>query len=197
MITVCCLRWGNRYSKEYVSVLEKQVYKYLNLPHRFVCLTERPQELSCDTIELPSGLPTWWGKVYLFKKGMFKGRVLYLDLDVCITNSLDELVEIPSPFGIIEDWHVPGFNSSVMVWDADTCTQIWDDFSKEVMQTRRGDQDWITECMPMAAVFPPKWCVSYRGNAVPGVPKGAKVVVFHGSPKPHELTSPWIKDYWQ
>jgi hypothetical protein len=194
VLEVACVNWGTKYDPRYVEILEAAVKRNLKAPHEFVCFTDNPKNYRCKTRTLPKGLEGWWNKLFLFSKGCFDSRVLFLDLDICVTGSLDELVEIPSPFCIIEDWHVPGYNSSVFVMDPDSHTEVWEDFNST--EGFPGDQDWITHKIPNAPVFPSGWCVSYRSHAVPGVPRGTKVVVFHGTPKPHEFPSYWVKDYW-
>lgn len=196
MLTVCCVKWGKKYPVEYVTKLEAMVKRNLSVAHEFVCFTDDPGSVKCKARKLPPGLDGWWNKIYLFKRGLFEGRVLFLDLDVVITGSLDELVSVQSRFCTISDWHLPGYNSSVFVMDKDSHPEIWDDFDKTVMDVFNGDQDWITEKIRNAAVFPSQWCVSYRSHAVPGIPKGAKVVVFHGYPKPKDCPSEWIKEHW-
>jgi hypothetical protein len=195
-LTVACVKWGTKYPAKYVNVLQAMVKRSLARDHEFVCFTDDPKGLKCETVKLPGDLKGWWNKLFLFKPGLFSGRVLFLDLDVCITGPLDDLVDYATPFAIIEDWHLPGYNSSVFVMDHDAHPQVWEEFEPRVAKRLHGDQDWITEKIPNAAIFPWPWCVSYRSHAVPGVPKGARVVVFHGEPKPHAMPSPWVERYW-
>ena len=65
-----------------------------------------------------------------------------------------------------------------------------------------GDQEWITACLqPRRPVrtraFPAGWIVSYKKHARRGLPDGAKVVVFHGSPKPHEVDHDYVREHWR
>lgn len=64
-----------------------------------------------------------------------------------------------------------------------------------------GDQEWISaKLLPRQPVrqraFPPGWVVSYKSHARREVPPSAKIVVFHGSPKPHEVDHPYVRDHW-
>ena len=195
MLTVACVKWGRKYSAEYVNILHAMVARNLKREYRFICFTDDPKKIKCETQLLPSGLWGWWNKLWLFSPGLFPGKLLFLDLDVVVTGSLDELVDYASPFAIISDWHLDSYNSSVFTLDRDEETQVWTDFIPAVVNRLPGDQDWITEKVPNAAIFPAQWCVSYRSHAVPGVPRGAKVVVMHGDPKPKEIGG-WVKEYW-
>lgn len=179
MLTVACvLSDGPCYDDSHVVRLAEMVKEHLDEPYRFVVLKNPP-------------LPGWWGKICLFEPGRFEGRVIYLDLDVTIVGDLHSLVYYDAPFVAIQDWLRPTINSSVMVWDAGFADHIFENFTDDVMDRLRGDQDWITEQID-ADTFPPTWCVSYRKSVrkFNTVPTGAKIVVFHGFPKPWEVPCP-------
>ena len=42
---VACVRTGKRYGVEYVARLKAGVARHLTMPHRFMCLTDRPRDL--------------------------------------------------------------------------------------------------------------------------------------------------------
>lgn len=192
-VTVVCVKWGDLYGPEYVNVLHDMVRRNLRYDHRFICYTDDPTGVHCETRELPRGFKTWWNKLPLFRAGEFKGRVLYLDLDVCITGDLEPIVDRK---GIIDDWNIPGYNASVMSWDAGEHTDLWDKFTDDVPQRLRSDQDWMNEIGGWD-ILPDGLCVSYRKDAAREVPEGASVVCFHGEPKPHECPSKWVEDVWR
>ena len=174
---------GGEYDRSHVERLAEQVEKHLTLPHDFSLITV-------------SDKPGFWAKIDLFQPGWCKNRTLYLDLDVTIVGSLDEIVEFPHQFASIKDYQYPLLmNSSVMVWDAGAGDAIYNNFRPAVMEKFHGDQGWISHTMPGAARFPPAWCVSYRQSVQSTgiVPDDARVVVWHGQPKPwtlEELTCP-------
>jgi hypothetical protein len=71
-----------------------------------------------------------------------------------------------------------------------------------------GDQDWITRMVSAkgrqyCGTFPREWIISYkkkdgiRGKQCDVLPPHAKVVVFHGLPKPHEVHYPWVLQHWR
>ena len=172
MLTVACvLSEGPTYNRSHVSRLERMVAEHINQPYRFICLDDSP-------------FPGWWAKISLFQPGRFDGRVLYLDLDVTVTGNLDDLADYPWPFAIIRDWGRFGYNSSVMAWDAGTVDQLYTEFTPQVMNDLRGDQDWVTIKKTDAAKFPRNWCYSYRLGLKTGYPKDMRVCVYHGFPKP-------------
>jgi hypothetical protein len=181
MLTVACvLKEGGIYTREHVSRLRQQLIGRINEPFEFYCLDN-------------SLFFGYWAKISLFKPGRFKGRVLYLDLDVDIVGNLDEIVNYPAPFGSIKDWLNPQMiNSSVMVWDAGYADSIYEKFDPSIIGTLRwsgGDQQYISENFLSITKFPREWCVSYKYDVQPygSVPKNTKVVVYHGHPKPWEI----------
>ena len=148
------------------------VSEHMSQPYKFVCVDDSP-------------FPGWWAKVSLFQPGRFSGRVLYLDLDVTIVGALDDLADYPYPFAAIRDYQYPlQINSSVMAWDAGVADCVYNDFTQEVMDRLHGDQNWVNEKIPDVARFPAGWCRSYRQECRFSVPKGTRVVVWHGMPKP-------------
>lgn len=196
-VTVACVKQGAKYPSEYVNILRAMVGKNLHKLHRFVCLTDDPQGLDegIEVIPLTENLPGWWSKLELFKPGQFEGRVLYLDLDVVVTGPLDPLAETD---GIIKDWHLPGYNSSVMSWSGDEWSLLWTEFTPQVMKDLRGDQDWMNVCADAysrPAHFPADWCISHIGTEQ-WPPAGARVVCFHGAVKPHMKPYPWVELMW-
>jgi uncharacterized Rossmann fold enzyme len=196
-LVVACVKWGEKYGPEYVNILRDMAWRNLTIPHRFVCFTDDPTGLNeaVHSAPLPQGLEGWWNKLALFRADAFqpKTRVLFLDLDVCVTGDLNELVE---QGGIIADWHLHTYNSSVMCWTHGEHPEVWSKFLPLDMQRLHGDQDWITECGGWET-FPSDWCVSYRKHAVEAIPADSKVVCFHGEPKPADVTEGWVPEVWK
>lgn len=194
VLTVACLlsKGPKRfYDASHVERLCKMVAEHVEQPYRFLCLTNTNEHVSCESLSLVKNWPGWWSKIEFFCPGLFKGerdRVLYLDLDVTITGKLDDLADYPAPFVICRDFLKLGFNSSVMVWDAGYADTIYTLFNDSVMERLTGDQNWIQEVMPNAQVFPKRWCISYKRSLVEGRPADMRVLVYHGDPKPWELS---------
>lgn len=215
-VALVCVNVGPKYPMKYVEVLRDMCLRHLTESQHdfgFFCLTDRPDELpeGVNAIPAPEGLPGWWAKLALFSPDMpFADgqRVVYFDLDVAITGRLEDLVERD---GIIADWGWRTYNSSVMSWTHGQHREAWDAFTPEVMtrpgqivpltnlpagQVNGGDQEWLTEIGGWD-VFPVEWCRSYRLEAQAWPPDECKVVVFHGRPKPDEITDGWVPNIWK
>lgn len=193
MVTIACvLRSGGSYSPDWVSRLRHQVRQQAPF-HRFVCLTDQPV-WGAESVLLRHGWLGWWSKIELFRPGIFAGRVLFLDLDVLVTGDLAPLID-GTGFKICRDWWTGGLNSSVMAWDAGD-TEIYDRFVPAEMARLHGDQDWIEQVRPRAATFDPGLVVSFKAHCSGGMPAGARVVAFHGRPKPDEVSDEWVRARW-
>lgn len=199
MLTVACVEVGDYEGRgdEYVEKLWLMVGRHLRQPFRFVVLTDEPlRHGDCESIQLSDPPRNWWAKAELFRPGRFEGRVLYLDLDSVIVDSLDELVQHK---GIIHldqwGWKQKVYGSGCMVWDAGEHTDIWSRFDESVMLRFRGDQDWMTHLGGWDALPFPLVC-SAKYHCKSGPPKGASVVCFHGPVKPHNDRRPWVREAW-
>lgn len=185
---------NNHAPRSEVDILEGMVKRHLSLPHEFVCITE-------------GDLPGWWNKVRLFD-GRARARNLWLDLDTVITGSLDTLVAPCDVLRIAKNWAQSGYGgcqSSVMYWEGDTGRVISDTFDPAIAHWPPisqpgilwGDQEWITQLRDEKRVaveyFHADDVVSYKYHCKTGLPNGAKVVVFHGKPKPGEVKDAWVR----
>ena len=200
--TIVCVKAGQKYGPAYVNRLASMARRATARSIRIVCFTDDPHGLTADIDVQPlpaQGLTGWWNKVALFGETLpgVSGRVLYLDLDVVITGSLDPLLDHPGQFVIMDNDYVPGFNSSVMLFDVGVRPDILTEFARQETAHIQGDQDWLALMAPDADLWPHGWCVPYRLRAAAALPPDAKVVVFSGRPNPDEYPAPWIRDLWR
>ncbi|WP_029408096.1 hypothetical protein [Thiomicrorhabdus sp. Milos-T2] len=223
MIHVVCLKWGDKYGVEYVNRLYAMVEKNLSIPFVFHCLTENSQGIRSEVMieSLPDeGLHTWWYKLLIFKKGFLglsnQDKILFLDLDIVILNSLDTLVSYSDDFCISADTTVHKYNSSVMCFFCNQYSYIWESFIAQkdhVMNSYHGDQDWIEHVYQQAIIYPKTLVKSFKidlNSKTPFsfgplgrylrkkmpflLPKGqveaptdASIVLFHGKPDPVDV----------
>jgi len=219
---IVCLKWGTKYPADFVNRLYRMVKRNTSLPIQFYCISDDPKDLDSGInfrqIE-DIGLKGWWYKLMLFKSELYdiKGTTIFLDLDVVITENIDELFTYnPGEFQIIKDLK-SGFNSSVFRLEIGTLPEVWNNFWEEkesIIERLHGDQDWIAEAIPQHMnTWPSKWVVSYKkqcnsrakrsygrlgeylrkiGLMKPPsgyavIPEYAKIVIFHGKPDPVDV----------
>lgn len=209
MLRIVCVKAGTKYGPEYVNILADMCRRNLpeGFPGQVVCFTDDAIGLDASIAvrPLPGGLEGWWNKLYLFKNGLFEDgdRILFLDLDTVIVGALDQIVAYDGPFAILRDFYRPnGLQSSVMAWPSNTLGFLWDEFEADGFPNIiGGDQAWIEfareKLNPQIwqELFP-KTFVSFKVDCQPMPPRGAKVVVFHGEPRPHNCGVDWVKAIW-
>lgn len=210
MIDVVCLKWGAEFGPEYVTRLRDMVARNLTAEHRFHCLTDNPTGLDgIHTIELPAGLKTWFGKVYLFSEA-FHGfdDVLYFDLDTVIVDNIDFLARLRGgKFQALQGFgNAFRLGSAVMRFTPHDYADIWTRWQEDpgiaqAMSGQWGDGQWIQlnigrffrlqdEHVGKFVSF--KWEVKDQP-----LPDDAAVVCFHGRPRPHEVEHlDWMRRHW-
>lgn len=209
-LIVVCVWWGTLYPVEYVEKLKNSVKRNLSIPHEFVCITDNevPEGVTKIKPPLSDANKGWWQKVGLFHSDLFPSdsRILYLDLDVVIVGSLDNIASAQEPFCMIENYgpnkaHA-AHNSSVMVWTPNEKThRIYNNFSPDIMTHLHGDQCAIWRVLRDDIWdFSQNWIVSYKYEKIPQwkhADDDTAIIVFHGQPKPADVIDQKIKDNWK
>jgi hypothetical protein len=169
----------------------------------------------------------WWYKLQLFNSANFAGPLLYFDLDTVIVGNIDWIWNLPLRyFWTVQDFKYlwrpthQGINSSIMWWDTRLHNHIWRNFDPKEINTlikiHPGDQDYLTQNLDARNVrfFPQERVTSWRWQCKDGgynfkqrmyqtpgsgtmVQKNTSVLVFHGKPKPAEITDPVILEHWR
>lgn len=211
-LTVVCVKWGTKFSVDYVNILHDMVRRHLTVPHRFVCLTDDPSGIACETQPLVPELPYWWGKMMLFGHSL-PGRKLFFDLDTVILDNIDGFARYSGPFCVVKpfyrDW---GFTSSIMSISPGFGRDTWEKFIRDPRAAmaytnaradppwNNGDQRWLELTVPRADYWQdhlPGQLYSYKVHCAKGLPPAAHVVCFHGKPAIHEVGDAWVKQHWR
>jgi hypothetical protein len=205
---------GEIYNHNYVNALAKSIKQNTTINHELVCLTDDPTGISSDVdriISLNNNYPTWWSKIELFRDGQFTtNRVFYLDLDTLVVGNLDEILSYSGKFAGLRDFYaLHSLGSGIMAWDTRYTSHIYTKFapiSRSIITGyKEGDQRWIDENKPSIDYFQdiyPNEIVSYKRHCVDStgsikIPQKAKIVCFHGNPRPHMIKHEAIVKHWQ
>jgi hypothetical protein len=170
---------------------------------------------------------TWWYKMQLFNPAYHAGPLLYFDLDTVIVANIDWIWQLPiTYFWAIRDFKYlwrpnhTGVNSSVMWWNTQHYQNIWDTFIQQdlpvTMQKYPGDQDYISAVIPenQRRLFDTNRVQSWRWQCLDGgynfrkrrhhapgtgtyVADSTSIMVFHGNPKPEQITDQTVVAHWQ
>lgn len=210
MVTIICVyKSGGVYTSGDVSDLMLGVRLNVTEPYRTVCITDVPDELEgCDVDEvllMNHNWPKWWGKMELFRPNLVPvgSRMFFVDLDTIIWGNIDELLKYDGQFCMLRDFYKPHEPASgLMAWKAGLLDHLYNIFmpnSEHHMQQHRGfkggigDQGFIKHHLQIRTdrwqdLFPGQ-VVSYKVDCrkTGRVPEGARVVCFHGKPKPKEV----------
>lgn len=196
MVTIACVKWGDKYSIDYVNRLYNAVKRNLTIPFKFVCFTEDAKGLDPAIViqALSNSLPIttprfqgWWYKLELFRKNNgLEGRVFYIDLDTVIVGNIDKIANTPDSDGfiVLRDFYrgyrpnqaiTSEMGSGLMAWTANKHTHLWDEFIKNAAQimttTGGGDQIWIQKKQPTRKYWQdlfPNQVISYKVHCCPG-----------------------------
>lgn len=229
--TVICIRWGTEYGSDYVNRLYRAVMRNVGRPTRFVAFTDPIEGLDpgidakpIPPIHLPPGLkPGPWRKLALWtaELGGLEGDVLFLDLDVVVTGTLDPLfTHEPGRLCLVRNWtqgRKDGIgNSSVMRFRAGSAPHLVTEFEADpVALSHRFDNEqiYVTKVSGLPLSFwPTDWCPSFKHTILapwpfylfkpPALPADARIVVFTGHPRPDEASrgewpAKWYKKFYK
>lgn len=220
MLTVVTWLWGMRYTAGHVNALARQVRRHYASQHRFVCVTNRPTAIHCETIHdredfvdvaSPHGgqFPACYRRLRLFHADAaqwFGPRFVSLDLDIALTADMAPLWDRPEDCVLLRDPLYPDqYNGSMVLLTAGARPHVWSDFRPDTSPARaraagkRGsDQGWISYCLPGEATWTTADGVySYRKDIMPrrgALPAGARMVSFHGHIKPWTCGQLWATE---
>lgn len=212
--TIVCMKWGERYGAQYANTLWSMIRRNTRRPTRLVCFTDDATgvdpAIECrplPPITLPDRISKKpWRKISLWAETLpgLSGDVLFLDLDVVITGSLDEFFDFEpgKTFCVIENWTQPGSligNTSVYrfrVGAHDYLKQKLEAEADAILARFPNSQTYISNTIKSKTFWPADWCVSFKHTLMPRwpmnffrttpLPEGTKVVCFTGKPDPDE-----------
>ncbi len=196
MRIVTVLKSGGDFRPSHVYALQRQFAEYAP-DATFECLTDANLP-HVDTRPLKHGWPGWWAKMEMFDPAL-TGDFWYFDLDTVIRGSLKDF-EAVRDLAMLRDFYRDGvkyregLGSGIMFLPERDRRMVWDDFIVQpqlAMAFNRagGDQRFLeTLYLHRAArlqdLLPGQivsWKVHCAGDVVP---PDARVVAFHGQPRP-------------
>lgn len=222
---VICMKWGNKFSSEYVNRLYRMVQKNLSIKHRFICFTDNPAGIQTgvdihplpQTISLDENVPErGWRKLSVFAEKIddLEGIGLFLDLDIVIRSNIDCFFSTNHNFQIIKDWDFPHDiigNSSVFKFKIGQHPYVLNDFINnfnKITNKYRNEQAYLSYKMMEHGelrYWPNNWCISFKRNCLkkwplcyfkmPDDPIEAKIIVFHGKPTPQQAYVGYVGKY--
>lgn len=186
------LRSGGEYTAFHVDRLRSQIKRH-NPSVDFICLRD-------DGVDQPllQNWPGWWSKIECFSR---LGPVLYMDLDTTVLGDISPFLNVAGryEFVALRDFNPQAreMGSGLMAWSGDM-SHVYEAFVRDpnfhIGNNRSGrwlgDQGFI-ERMTEGRIYwqdvLPNMVVSYKKHCVNRVPDNARIVCFHGKPRPWDV----------
>ena len=205
----CVLRSGGDFDVSDVVALQAGVARQSGA--ELVCLSD--VDVPGVSMAIKHFWPGWWSKMELFRPDI-RGDIFYLDLDTVIVGDLQELLFTQSLDTMLSDFYYPEHpasglmyiteQSKAAVWSAwinggpertmRDCGSGGDQkflgmlpFGK---QARRWQLEFPGQVISFKAQMRPQQPRYGQQLAVP--PKDARLVCFHGKPRPKNVREPWV-----
>jgi hypothetical protein len=228
MLSVVTFKWSTpgyraEFTPEHVHILRDMVARHYKKPHRFICITDDPTGLECETIplwddhrEVPNptggGRPSCYLRLKLFSKQMKKlvgKRHVMLDLDCVITGDLEPIFDRPEDIVIFQNpqrfWP---YNGGLWLQNTGCRDKVWKDFDPiesprltHEIGYRGSDQAWMSYKIPGEAMFNETngvyWFAHLRPKAI--LPEDARIVLFTADTGPwmHKERIKWIFKHYR
>lgn len=205
----CVLKTGGDFTISDVARLKSLVDKNVTVPYNFYCLTDYKGVIGCNVIPLECDYKGWWSKIELFRVNLFEEeRVVYFDLDTVIVDNIDEvLIQDYSfiglrPFNPVKAKMKDYAASGILGFRNTGLSFIYEEFKyKRYTKKYYGDQDYMSDALLSKGIK-----FVYWQDIVPGIYSykrhisnrsinsfvDARVVCFHGRPRPKEVSQRWL-----
>lgn len=189
---------AQEYNCKHVKALYAQCQEWSN-GVEFQCITDAGPIGGIDCIPYTRGWPGWWAKMALFDPSM-KGDFLFMDLDTVITGPLTDILAVKK-LTLLRDFYrdgkklKEGLGGGLIYLPEEVRAQVWNFWmTNPQLQMRmypRGDQFLFERFFLNSAQrwqdTVPGQVVSYKVHCQNGLPPDARVVCFHGKPRPWEV----------
>lgn len=204
---VTVLRSGGEYTAEHVRWFDKQLHSR----YEHICLTDMKVE-GLRTLALKTDWPGWFAKLELFDPDLLKDDIFYIDLDTVVVGNFDHMLKDHS-LAALRDFYFPEYAASgIMRIPHAAKPAIWQALrlmSKDELINYKGDGELLRNIVNFDFLQEqyPDEIISYKahiaGSRMAGysprfshgngaLPAAAKIVCFHGRPRPWSLSLPWI-----
>lgn len=211
---ICVLKSGGDYDESYVKKLFASIRRNASQVENieYICLTDF--KIKTDqfiVLPLKDSLPGWWSKVEIFRSGITKAEMcVYFDLDTVIVSDISDILTVKTnnTFTALRPWNNRNlskgdFASGIMRWKSSLYGFFYDEFTDRKMEKFEGDQQYFSNEMKIRR-YPWgklqddfKGIYSYKRNIRGEHLLGdARIICFHGNPRPHNLVHGWIQENW-
>lgn len=218
MLAVVTYRWGDAYGPEHVNTLYFMARNHIKQPFRFFVIGDESPYYHDDILWLPlpdslRALPRCFPRLGLWSHWTrsLGSRLLMLDLDCVITGNLEPILARREPIVFWRDALARTgprpycYNGGFLLMNPEARTEVWTDFPGADKVIGKGfigsDQAWYAMHFGtgMPVVTEADGVLSYKFDHVRerGLPDGARIVMFHGRPKPWDVQDEWVREHYR
>ncbi len=223
-IDFVCLKWGTKYTAEFVNKLDSMLSRNVSVPYQLHCMTEDKTGIlpHIEIIDLPDlPLYKWWWKMLLFDDNFPIKDGIFLDLDMIIqkditflyqtrrslmkvlhTNWID--LEEQKKWTIGDNYKYCSINSSVMCWNKFTNKHfIWEDFinnREKIMFLYKGIDNWLESRQKIHIdTYDKEQTHTYSyWTCGEEYRENSSIILFdYNTKKQDEINEDWVKELWR
>ncbi|WP_312213378.1 hypothetical protein [Pseudescherichia sp.] len=207
MKIVTVLRSGGEYTAEHVRWFDKQLCSR----YEHICLTDMKVK-GLRSLALKTDWPGWFAKLELFDPELIDDDIFYIDLDTVIVGDFDHMLQ-NNALSALRDFFFPNLAASgIMRIPHAAKAAIWQKIkplSSRDLAGYKGDGEMLRTMVDfnfLQDAYPDE-IISYKAHIATRrmvgfspvfsqgngrVPAKAKIICFHGKPRPWRLSLPWI-----
>jgi hypothetical protein len=185
---IICTHSGGEFTPGHVQALARQCAQFAP-GHEFICITNHNIP---GVATLPRTHPEWegwWVEMEMFNPAI-KGPILYLDIDTVIVGDMSHILARNELTVLQDAYRHNEMQDSVMLIPEEHRPDIWHHWLCNEAEWRGAKwkmQTMLTRLWPTAARWQsvlPRQLVSWKVDCHGQVPLEARVVYFHGQPRP-------------
>lgn len=191
-MNIVCFWWDNwcgSYGPLYVKRLYQALKENSSTPFRFVCFTDRPDLIECEAIKFEPYLLWNLNKFQCYdQKFGLEGDVVSFDLDTIILGNIDPFLHFNNL--LVTQKNMKGRNLAAggivgakSWYGRKHFHNIVNNKRRIEKETKGAERMYIRKYIPHAPFWEISGVYSYKVHGIPG---DARVINFHGSPRPHE-----------
>jgi len=197
MITVACVYyespnvpyWSQCYTPEWVDKLYRGVLRHYKKDFRFVCLTDKRYKFE-ERIEQEDLWTTNWLTACQQLYGVVADRLVILGLDTIITGNLTNIFHYKGTLAVPRDPYDLERPCNGVVLCPTRADIAHSPGQNDMRVLDKYPKQWLDDLFPGLIK-------SYKAHVLKDGLGDARIVYFHGEPKPHVLDDHWVKDNWK
>ena len=220
MINFVCLKWGTKYSAEFVNKLNNMLKRHVKQEFKLYCVTEDDtdidKEIEIISLDTSLGLEKWWNKMVLFSDDFPVKSGMFLDLDLIVQKDISRMYEPTNlmkflytdwidlkqlkAWTIGDNYKYCDINSSVLCWDESTRkNHIWKHFlenKEKILFMYKGIDNYINN-VHKYDVWKKDWAYSYW-NCNEEYRDEVPIILFdYNTEKQDTIDEEWVRRLWQ